>query len=488
MKIDELMQGIAYHWVQGPDQDIQGISYDSRRAGKACLFVCIPGFKTDGHQYIEQAVANGATAILAQHRVELPETVTLLTTEDTRRALPVTAANFYGHPSRQIHTIGITGTNGKTTTSHIIQAILEKWGKRTGIMGTLYARIDDEIKDYGRTTPEASEIQAFLADVTRHNGDYMVMEVSSHALDLHRVDEIYFTSAVFTNLTQDHLDYHQSMEIYRACKVKLFEQLNLTGGTGILNRDDPAYPFFRDACPAAVISYGLHQDADVQALDVQTTVEGTRFNVVYQGGEFPIQTPLIGLFSVYNALAAIAFALQEGVEPALIQRALQDMQGVPGRFEQVDCGQDFTVVVDYAHTPDGLKNILKTGRDLTENRLITVFGCGGDRDRSKRPRMGEIAARYSDFSIVTSDNPRTEAPDKIIDDIVPGLEKVRGSRYAVVPDRREAIHTAITIARPGDLIIIAGKGHESYQLINEQIIPFDDRKVAAEYLKGLKQE
>lgn len=485
MKIKEIMEGIEHQWMQGPEVNIQGISYDSRKTGQGFLFVCIPGFKTDGHDYIQNAIEKGAIAVLAQHKVEVPDGISLLITQDTRKALPVLSANFYGHPSQKLKVVGVTGTNGKTSTTHLVQAILEKWGKKTGIMGTLYARIDEEEKNFGHTTPESVDIQSFIHEVVNHAGEYMVMEVSSHALDLGRVDGVHFHSAVFTNLTQDHLDYHETMDAYRACKVKLFQQLSLTNGSGIINIDDSSFKAFVDACPASYVTYGMNEEADIRAVDVKTGLRGSQFTVWYKGHSFPIKTRLIGLFSVYNTLAAVAFALQEGIEPAIIQEALEEVYGVPGRFEQVDCGQDFTVVVDYAHTPDGLENILKTGRKLAEKRLITVFGCGGDRDRTKRPIMGRIAAQYSDFCIVTSDNPRTEGPEAIIDEIIPGLHEVEGSRYARVVDRREAIHHAITMARPGDLVIIAGKGHETYQLVKDQVLPFDDRKVAAEFLKGM---
>jgi UDP-N-acetylmuramoyl-L-alanyl-D-glutamate--2,6-diaminopimelate ligase len=311
------------------------------------------------------------------------------------------------------------------------------------------------------------------------------MEVSSHALDLGRVEQIYFDAAVFTNLTQDHLDYHHNMDLYKESKLKLFQQLGEgTGQFAIINADDPYAADFIQASSQSY-TYAVNQAADVRAIELNSNLKGSHFKVVTQAEAFTINMKLIGLFSVYNALAAICFALQEGVDSATIKSALEKVTGVAGRFEQVDCGQDFTVVVDYAHTPDGLENILQTGRQIVQNRLITVFGCGGDRDRTKRPLMGKIAAEWSDFCIVTSDNPRSEEPEAIIDDIMPGLKAVENSHYAKIVDRRDAIEHAIRLARPGDLVIIAGKGHETYQLIKDKVLDFDDRQVAREILKGL---
>jgi len=489
VQIEKLLQGLDYKLVKGPhDVDVQGLCYDSRKASAGFLFVCIPGLKTDGHQFAAQAIANGARVILAEKVIELPDGITLLVTADCRKALPVVSANFYGRPSHDLKVIGVTGTNGKTTTTHLIKAILEEAGFKTGIIGTLYARIDDTEKVLGHTTPESLDIEEFMAMAKQEGARYVVMEVSSHALDLGRVDQILFDAAVFTNLTQDHLDYHQDMEHYQQSKLRLFKQLHEgTGWFAVVNADDPyGADFIHAASPA--YTYAVNQEADVRAIEVDSNLKGSSFKVVTSAEKFEINMKLIGMFSVYNALAAICFALQAGIKAAPIKSALEKVNGVAGRFEQVDCGQDFTVVVDYAHTPDGLENILRTGRQIVKNRLITVFGCGGDRDRSKRPLMGKIAAEWSDFSIVTSDNPRSEEPEAIIDDIVPGLDAVEHSHYAKIVDRRDAIEHAIRLARPGDLVIIAGKGHETYQLVKDQVLDFDDRKVAREILKGLREQ
>jgi UDP-N-acetylmuramoyl-L-alanyl-D-glutamate--2,6-diaminopimelate ligase len=486
VQLQEMMQGIEYKLIAGKlNQDIKGISYDSRQVSPGDLFICIKGLKTDGHQYIEQALNRGATALLMEREMPAPTAAVVLMTTDSRKAMSAVAANFFGHPSRHLKVIGVTGTNGKTTVTHLIQTILEEQGARVGIMGTLYNRIGAKQKLTKHTTPEAVDIQEFMNLVRQEKGDYVVMEVSSHALDLGRVDDVHFHSAIFTNLTLDHLDYHLTMENYKESKLKLFKMLVEQGGDfNIINADDSAAPAFMEVSGAKQYSYGIAKEADVKAVDLQFSRKGSRFTVLNGDGRFEVKMKLIGRFSVYNALAAIAFALREGIAVPVITSALDKFQGVAGRFETIDCGQDFTVVVDYAHTPDGLENILRTAREIVENRLITVFGCGGDRDRGKRPLMGKIAAQYSDFSIVTSDNPRSEDPEAIIDDIIPGLKVIENSHYAKIVDRREAIHQAICLAKPGDMVIIAGKGHETYQLIQDQVLEFDDRLVAAEFLRS----
>jgi UDP-N-acetylmuramoyl-L-alanyl-D-glutamate--2,6-diaminopimelate ligase len=487
VQLEEIMQGIDYKVLEGQlKQDISGISYDSRKVKEGDLFICISGLKADGHDFIEQAIHRGARALLVERQIIINSPITVLQTTGCRGAMAIVASNFFRQPSQEIKTIGVTGTNGKTTTTHLIKAILEEQGARVGIMGTLYARMGNNIeKSMANTTPESLDIEEFISMVREEKGNYLVMEVSSHALDMRRVEKINFHAAVFTNLTQDHLDYHLTMDNYKESKLKLFKKLSEQNGKfAVINADDPASQDFMQASGNNFFSYGINKEANVKATNLKNRLKGTEFTVVYWDGSFNIKMKLIGLFNVYNALASIAFALQEGIKPAVIKSALEKVAGVAGRFEQVDCGQDFTVIVDYAHTPDGLENILKTGRDILENRLITVFGCGGDRDRKKRPMMGRIAAQYSDFCIVTSDNPRSEEPEAILDDIIPGIKEIENSHYAKILDRREAIHQAICLAKKGDLIIIAGKGHETYQLVKDQVLDFDDRKVAAEFLRG----
>lgn len=486
MQLRKMMQGIDYNLIAGElNQDIQGISYDSRKVKPGDLFICIPGLKTDGHKYADQAISRGAAAVLVEREILTTGEAAVLLTADCRMVMPIVSSNFYGQPSNDIKVVGVTGTNGKTTTTHLIKAILEEQGAKVGIMGTLYARMGSHETILGNTTPESVDIQEFMSLVRHEQGEYMVMEVSSHALDLGRVDNIYFHAAVFTNLTQDHLDYHLTMDKYKESKLKLFYNLSQENGQfAVINADDSSAYDFIQASGGNYFSYGILKEADVKAAQLEFNLKGSRFTVVHRDGSFDINMKLIGRFSVYNALAAIAYALKEGIKPQVIKTAMEKVEGVAGRFEQVDCGQDFTVIVDYAHTPDGLENILRTAKEVLENRLITVFGCGGDRDKTKRPIMGKIAAQYSDFSIVTSDNPRSEEPESIIDDIIPGLKEVENSHYAKIVDRREAIHQAICLARKGDLVIIAGKGHENYQLIKDQVLHFDDREVAAEFLRG----
>lgn len=487
MTLDEVLAGIEYQIVCGAlEQDVTGISYDSRNVKPGDLFICIPGLKTDGHDYALEAVSKGARALMVEREIALDAAVSLIKTVDCRKAMPTVAANFYQHPSRDVKVIGVTGTNGKTTTTHLIKAILEEHGAQVGIMGTLYARMGDHERVLGHTTPESVDIEDFIDLVRREEGDYLVMEVSSHALALGRVDNILFHAAVFTNLTQDHLDYHLTMDNYRDAKLRLFHQLQPhPGHYAVINADDPSAQAFIAASPGSYCTFAIDCEADVMARDIKISIKNSKFKVVSANASFAVNMKLIGRFSIYNALAAITCALQEGIAPATIKKALEKTAGVAGRLETVDCGQDFTVIVDYAHTPDGLENILKTAREVRENRLITVFGCGGDRDRTKRPLMGKIAAEYSDFCIVTSDNPRSEEPEAIIDEIIPGLMAVENSHYAKIVDRREAIHQAICLAKTGDLVIIAGKGHETYQLVKDQVLHFDDREVAAEYLRSL---
>ncbi len=485
MKLGSILASLDYKLITGSlDQEIGGISFDSRKAGPGNLFVCISGLKSDGHDYIQQAIDRGAAALLVEKEIDAVPDMAVIQVADSRKAMPTLASNFYQSPSSQLRLVGVTGTNGKTTTTHLIKAILEEQGCKTGIMGTLYSRIGDYEKVFNNTTPESPDIEEFLEIVRMASGQYAIMEVSSHALDMGRVERLVFHSAVFTNLTQDHLDFHGDMDSYKRSKLRLFEQMDMSPGSfAVINADDAAAADFIKAT-GNYITYGINEKAAVQAADIRFSLKGSQFTVRYQDEQFPIAMKLIGRFSIYNALASIAFALKEGISQDVIRKALAQVTGVAGRFEQVDCGQDFTVIVDYAHTPDGLENILKTGREILENRLITVFGCGGDRDRTKRPLMGRIAAQYSNFTIVTSDNPRTEEPEAIIDDIIPGLQEVENSHYAKIIDRREAIHQAICLAKKGDLIIIAGKGHETYQLVKDQVLDFDDRLVASEYLKG----
>ncbi|QGT99131.1 UDP-N-acetylmuramoyl-dipeptide--2,6-diaminopimelate ligase [Candidatus Syntrophocurvum alkaliphilum] len=484
MILNRLLNGVDLKSYKGNlTEEIAGIAYDSRKVKPGYLFICIPGFKTDGHLYIDQAIKNGASAILAEKEINAPQDCAFIITNNTRKSMPIIVSNYYHKPSEQLKVIGVTGTNGKTTTAHLVKNILEESNKNVGIIGTLNAQIGDIEYKLNHTTPESLELEQFISLTRDENGEYVVMEVSSHALDLARVDQIDFNVAIYTNLSQDHLDYHDNMDEYKEAKLKLFRKMNKEGKYSIINIDDTYSQDFINIASNCV-TYGVNEKADVKATDLNIGLEGSSFTVNYRNESFKINIKLIGLFSVYNALAAIAFALNEGIDINTIKKSLEKVEGVAGRFEKVDCGQDFSVVIDYAHSPDGLKNILKTAKEIVDNRIITVFGCGGDRDRTKRPLMGKIAAIYSDFCIVTSDNPRSEEPKAIIEDILPGLNEVANSRYAVIVDRKEAIRHAINLGKKGDIIIIAGKGHETYQEIKDKVIDFDDKKIAENFLKG----
>lgn len=460
---------------------VRGIAYDSRKVEPGDVFIAIEGFQTDGHSYVEQAIAQGAAALVVQKPVAAPASVARVQVPDTRLALAMLSARFYGYPGRRLRLIGVTGTNGKTTTTYLLREIFQRAGSQVGLIGTIANWIGAHRLPVRHTTPESLDLQRLLAEMVAAGVDTVVMEVSSHALTLHRVAGCPFATAVFTNITQDHLDFHKDMADYLAAKKILFQ---MAENFVVINNDDPAAPELARAARAKVITYGIGQKADLRATDIQVNPRGASFQVQTPWGAARLNLKLTGYFNVSNALAALAAGVAHGLPLQIIVQALESVTGVPGRFELIDRGQDFTVVVDYAHTPDGLASILKTARQLPHKRLLTVFGCGGDRDRSKRPLMGEIAARGSDLVVVTSDNPRTEDPLRIIADIEEGVQKVRRpGDYVVLPDRRRAIAYAIQTALPGDIVIIAGKGHEDYQIIGTTKFPFDDREEAVRALE-----
>lgn len=487
MLFSELIEGQSCLAVGGNQQvHIAGIAYDSRQVQPGFLFVAVEGFTTDGHRYVEQAVSRGAVAVVVQKEIPLPSGIAFARVPDTRLVLALLAARFYGYPSRKLKLIGVTGTNGKTTTTHLLAAIYRAAGNKVGLIGTIANWIGDRVLPVSHTTPESLDLQKLLAEMVNDGVAVAVMEVSSHALALNRVAGCAFDAGVFTNITQDHLDFHRDMEDYLAAKTLLFRGLGQDGkpGLAVINVDDPRAERIAAATKVPVYTYGLSAGAQVRAQEVKVTPRGASFTVTGSWGECPVNLKLTGYFNVYNALAALTAAVAGGVPLPLAVRALESVEGVPGRFELVDRGQDFAVVVDYAHTPDGLENILTTARAITRGRLITVFGCGGDRDPTKRPLMGEIAARLSDLPVITSDNPRTEDPMRIIAQVEEGVRRVR-SDYRVVPDRRKAIRFALGVAAPGDTVIIAGKGHENYQIIGTTKYPFDDRNEAIKALDEL---
>ncbi|MHB1652118.1 MAG: UDP-N-acetylmuramoyl-L-alanyl-D-glutamate--2,6-diaminopimelate ligase [Desulfitobacteriaceae bacterium] len=481
--LGQLVVGIKDAASSGDMQTlITGIAMDSRAVEPGDLFVCVPGFKVDGHAFAEKAVAAGAAALVVERF--LPLDIPQVKVVDSRKVLGPLASEIYGYPCKGMEVVGVTGTNGKTTVTYLVERIGLKQGWKVGLIGTLGAKIAGREIPGSRTTPEAVELQRLLAEMRSEGVKLVVMEVSSHALDLGRVNGCEFDAGIFTNLTQDHLDYHKTMEEYLRAKTLLFRGLKgeKKSKLGIINGDDPAAGVLRQASVAPVITYGLQAGADYWAEKVEVRADGVRFQVKFHGYKQEIYFSTPGLFSVYNALAAFAWAVERGYEPQEVAEALAEIHGVPGRFESVRCGQPFQVIVDYAHTPDGLENVLKTAREFTKGKLITVFGCGGNRDKGKRPIMGALATAWSDFTVVTSDNPRTEDPDQIIREILVG---VTGSQHLSMSDRREAIRQACQRALPEDTVLIAGKGHETYQIIGSEVHPFDDRKVAREILLGL---
>lgn len=484
MKLRELLTSLAIYDTKGDlDLEIYGIETDSRKIKPGYLFVALRGFTVDGHRFIKQAEANGAVAFLVEEEQE--NQCVQIKVSDTKRSLAFLADKFYGSPTSKLRVIGVTGTNGKTTITHLVEKILTDADYPTGIVGTIQMRMGDYTEEVKNTTPESLELQRMFSLMLERGATHACIEASSHALELGRVWGCQVKTAIFTNLTQDHLDYHQTMENYRDAKSLLFSQLGNTYSDkhhrfAILNKDDPQYEFFAKVTPVQLISYGIHAEADVMAHDIHIGASGTEFTLRTYAGTVPISMKLVGKFSVYNILAATAACLAEGVPLSVIKKSIESVQGVPGRFERVDAGQKFAVIVDYAHTPDSLENVLKTAREFIPNNIYCVVGCGGDRDRTKRPIMARIAAQYADYAIYTSDNPRSEDPQQILDDMVAGLSGMTSdsSKYTSMVDRKKAIEHAISLANEGDCVIIAGKGHETYQIIKDHVLPFDDRVVA----------
>lgn len=486
MQLARLVQSIEGAIVSGSlDIDVSGIVYDSRQAHPGCMFCCIEGFKSDGHNFIADAIGRGARVLCLQKKVEIPDGVTAVAVSDTRVALARMAAEFYGHPSRKLKVTGVTGTNGKTTTTFLIAHILNSMGSHTGLMGTLFVKIGEELEMAKHTTPEALDLQSTLSRMVSAGMEYAVLEVSSHALSLNRVDDCRFERAVFTNLTQDHLDFHLTMDDYFKAKLRFFSFLQKEQGhLAIINGDDPRASAILASLEAPALTYGLREkNLCYRAENVRVTPQGVDYDLHAGDLLVHVRLSISGLFNVYNSLAAIATVCSYGISPAAAAEAMRDFEGVKGRFQMIRAGQDFSVVVDYAHTPDGLRNILNSAREITQGTLTAVFGCGGDRDRTKRPIMGEIAAAIADRVILTSDNPRTEEPEKILQNIEEGVTGADKS-YEKIVDRKEAIFRALSQAKKGDTIVIAGKGHENYQIFRDRTIHFDDAEVVQEYFAG----
>ena len=479
MLLQELLKGINGIKITGYSDDVEivNIAYDSRKVRAGSLFVCIEGFKLDGHDFIKAAIEKGAAAIIASKDVEEAENTVLIKHPNTRKVLAEISSRFFGEPSKKFNLIGVTGTKGKTTTTFMIKSILEGEGHKVGIIGTIANYIGDKVLPAERTTPESLELQQMFSEMLEQDVDTVVMEVSSHSLDLYRVHACDFDIGVFTNLSQDHLDFHLNFENYFCAKAKLFNMCKL----GIINVDDLYGKRLVDECKCKIETFGIENNADILAEDVRISPEGTAFKILLDGNFLEFSIPIPGKFSVYNAMAAMAACKVYNASAASIFKGLNNLK-VPGRAETVCTNGDFTVMVDYAHSPASLENILQAVKVYARGRIVVIFGCGGDRDKTKRPIMGEIAGKIADFTIITSDNPRSEEPEVIVKEIEAGIKRTEGE-YIIISDRHLAIEFAIKDARKDDIILIAGKGHETYQIFKDTTIHFDDREIARDAIQ-----
>ncbi len=491
MELKKMLVGLEGLKVKGNlEIEIEGLESNSKNVKKGYLFVAIKGFSTDGHQYVESAIENGATAIMIEEgcdlkNLKIPEDITVIMAKNTREGLAITASNFYGNPSRKFKLIGVTGTKGKTTTTFMIKEILEKAGKKVGLVGTIATYINGKkIKDSDRTTPESLELQQLFSQMVEAGVEAVVMEVSSQSLKLHRVDGCEFDIVLFTNFSEDHISpkEHPDMEDYFQSKLKLFHMCK----TGIVNTDDLYGAKIPDLFPDNnITTYGIDNYANVLAKDITITNSYVDFKVKITDRNERVKTGIPGRFSVYNSLAAICVAQKFAISPEVIKEALLEVR-VPGRSELVNNKLELPIMIDYAHSPESLQNILQAVKSYTRGKVISVFGCGGDRDSGKRPIMGEISGRIADFTFITSDNPRTEDPEKIVEQIEEGMKKTKGN-YKVVVDRVEAIKQAIQMATKRDIIVLAGKGHEPYQEINGVKHPFDERIIVNELIEEIEK-
>ncbi|MCR1933233.1 UDP-N-acetylmuramoyl-L-alanyl-D-glutamate--2,6-diaminopimelate ligase [Clostridium tepidum] len=483
MDLNLILKSLEYSFIKECKKEIKKIEYDSRNVEEGDLFVCIQGYATDGHKYAKKAYDNGAKVIVCEKALEditYFKDCTIIKVSDTRKALAIMASNYYGNPSKHIKIIGITGTNGKTTSTFIIKSILEKAGYKVGLIGTIANYIGNKKIESHRTTPESLELQKLFKDMVDEEVDYCVMEVSSHSLYLDRVYGVEFKEAIFTNLTQDHLDFHKTFENYLNAKLILFKNTQ----NSIINIDDSYGEKVLGEVLGNKITYGVEKESDLKAKNLHMHSRGVEFDVIFKDEKETINLNIPGKYNIYNALGSIGACILEGISLKTIKEALENMPSVPGRCEIVTKNYNlgYDVIVDYAHTPDGLENILNTAREFTKGRLISVYGCGGDRDRTKRPIMGRIGSDLSDIAIITSDNPRTEDPSLIIKDILEGIKK---DNYIVVEGRRDAIKKAMEMAKENDVIVVAGKGHEDYQILKDRTIHFDEREVIKEIIKEI---
>jgi UDP-N-acetylmuramoyl-L-alanyl-D-glutamate--2,6-diaminopimelate ligase len=485
MQFSALTSGIAVQ-TSGIDAHVTGVTHCAGAVKPGFVYVALVGARADGHDFIGEAVTRGAGGIVTSRPVALPPHIAWAVVADGRLALAELAARFFGYPARSLRVIGVTGTNGKTTTTYLIKSILRQAGKSVGLIGTVQAEVGDQVLPVKFTTPEAPELQELLRKMADMGASHAVMEVSSHALTMRRVASVDYSTAVFTNLTQDHLDFHGTMENYFHAKAKLFAEPQARAGkTAVVNVDDTYGERLTKLCRGQVLSFGLVQKADISAAAIRSSARGSAFNLLTPWGEREVTIVTPGRHNIYNALAAAGASLTEGAGLGDVERGLR-LAGVPGRLEPIDEGQQFAVLVDYAHTPDGLENVLQAAKSFAQGKIILVFGCGGDRDRGKRPLMGEIACRHADIVIITSDNPRSEDPLDIIADILAGISRSeRDDGLKVEPDRRKAIALAIALAEQGDVVLIAGKGHETTQTTRAGVAHFDDREEARIALRGL---
>ncbi|MDP3732618.1 MAG: UDP-N-acetylmuramoyl-L-alanyl-D-glutamate--2,6-diaminopimelate ligase [Candidatus Omnitrophota bacterium] len=485
MRAQELIESLdIYHLFSHlEDFEVRGLSCNSKEVSDNFIFVAIEGTHRDGHEFIQEAIDKGAKVVIVHSSkfiVQSSEKAAIIGVGDTRKALADLAAKFYGNPSSKIKVVGITGTNGKTSITYLIEALLKEAGFSPAVIGTVNYRFKNKIIPSKNTTPGPVELQSLLADMVKDNISHAIMEVSSHALSQDRTKGTDFHSAIFTNLTQDHLDYHKTLEDYFQAKAKLFKGLN-QGSFAVINNDDKYGKRILELIRGPeIITYAIDNEADIIAYDIKPGTAHTEFTVRVIKKKINFKTMLIGRYNIYNILASFAWALKEGLDEGLVKSVLERFNFIPGRLERINCKRDFLAFVDYAHTEDALTNVIKTLRQISSNKIIVVFGCGGERDKTKRPKMGRAASELADYVIITSDNPRSEDPQKIIEDIRKGIRK---NNYCIISDRKDAITKSLSLAKSGDVVLIAGKGHENYQILKDKTIHFNDREAVEECLE-----
>jgi len=492
MRAKELIKSIGCHCLPADlkDFEVKGISCNSKQVSDNFIFVAIEGTRIDGHKFIDEAIERGARAVVVtshpsntlgagKSEVRSHGKAAIIQTEDARKALAKLAASFYEEPSKKIKVVGVTGTNGKTTITYLLESLLKEAGFQPAVIGTVNYRFRDKIIPSGNTTPGPLELQSLLSDMVNGGASHAVIEVSSHALSQDRTEAINFDSAIFTNLTQDHLDYHGTIEDYFQAKAKLFKGLGLNSFVVINNDDKFGKRIIEFTHSPEIITYGIEEEADITASDIKIDISHTEFTLNAFKEKMNFKIKLIGSHNIYNVLASLAWAFKEGIDKTVIKCALENFNFIPGRLERISCEKDFSVFVDYAHTEDALNNVIRALKQISRGRIIVVFGCGGERDKTKRPKMGRIVTELADYTIITNDNPRSEDPGEIIKDILKGIEK---DNYCIIPERKDAIKKSLSMAQRGDVLLIAGKGHENYQILNDKRIHFDDREVVRECL------